>query len=219
MHSNTDLRISHLTMRSTIVLAALAALLVSCGSSTRLNTSWRDPSVTIEEGSLNKILFICLLKDEATRRAAEDELARLSKSQGIESYRYLGPDIEGINAPGMNDKMIADGFDGVVIMRLLDLTKEQTYVPGSTYPAYYASPYGFYGHAAPMYYDPGYVRTDITYTVETNIYSTKMGKLVWTGTTSTVNPTDLTHTVDEIVEAIHFKMVREGFLTTAPKTP
>jgi hypothetical protein len=206
-------------MRSTIVLAALAALLSSCGSSTRLNTSWRDPSVTVEEGSLNKILFICLLKDEATRRAAEDELARLSKSQGIESYRYLGPDIEGINAPGMNDKMIADGFDGVVIMRLLDLTKEQTYVPGSTYPAYYASPYGFYGHAAPMYYDPGYVRTDITYTVETNIYSTKMGKLVWTGTTSTVNPTDLIHTVDEIVEAIHFKMVREGFLTTPPKTP
>jgi hypothetical protein len=201
------------------ILSALAlTLLISCGSSTRIVTSWRDPEVTVQEGSLNKVLFIGLLRDEATRRAAEDELARLSKSQGIASYRYLGPDIEGINAPGMNDKMIAEGFDGVVIMRLLDLTKEQTYVPGSTYPAYYASPYGYYGHVAPMYYDPGYVRTDITYTVETNIYSTKMGKLVWTGTTSTVNPTDLTRAVDEIAEAIHYKMVREGFLTPAPNT-
>ena len=202
-------------MKHTFLAAFCAVLFIACGSSTRIVTSWRDPSVVIEEGSLNKVLFIALIKDEATRRAAEDELSRLSKANGIASYRYLGPDIEGINAPGMNDKMIADGIDGVVIMRLLDRSKEQTYVPGSAYPAYYASPYGYYGYAAPMFYDPGYVRTDITYTVETNVYSTRMGKLVWTGTTSTVNPTDLIQTVDEIVEAIHFKMVKEGFLTPA----
>jgi hypothetical protein len=64
-----------------------------------------------------------------------------------------------------------------------------------------------------MYYDPGYVRTDVTYTIETNIYGTKQGKLVWTGTTSTVNPSDLSTTVREIMEEIHWKMVKEGFLT------
>jgi hypothetical protein len=131
----------------------------------------------------------------------------------VASYNYFGNNIEAINAPGMNDQMIRDGFDGVVIMRLVDLTKEQTYVPGTTYPSYYGSPYGYYGYAAPMYYDPGYVRTDVTYTVETNIYSTKLGKLVWTGTTNTVNPSDLGTSVREIVEQIHWKMVKEGFLT------
>lgn len=176
-------------------------------------TSWRDPAVTVQEGSLNKVLFIALLKDEATRRAAEDQLVGLAKSTGVASYNYFGNNIEAINAPGMNDQMIRDGFDGVVIMRLVDLTKEQTYVPGTTYPSYYGSPYGYYGYAAPMYYDPGYVRTDVTYTVETNIYSTKLGKLVWTGTTNTVNPSDLGTSVREIVEQIHWKMVKEGFLT------
>ncbi len=204
-------------MKNILIAASFLTLFVSCGGSTRLVTSWRDPSVTVVEGSLNKILFIALLKDEATRRSAEDHLCTLVKSDGISSYRYLANDVDAINAPGMNDKMIADGIDGVVIMRLVDQTKEQTYVPGSAYPSYYGSPYGFYGYAAPMYYDPGYVRTDVTYTVETNMYSTKLGKLVWTGTTSTVNPTEFGTTLTEIMEAIHFKMVREGFLTTAPK--
>lgn len=204
-------------MKNVLIAAAFATLFMSCGSSTRIVTSWRDPAVTIQEGSLNKVLFIALLRDEATRRSAEDHLSILTKATGVSSYRYLGPDIESINAPGMNDKMITDGIDGVVIMRLVDLTKEQTYVPGTAYPSYYGSPYGYYGHAAPMYYDPGYVRTDVTYTVETNVYSTKLGKLVWTGTTSTVNPTSLDTSVREIVEAIHYKMVREGFLTAPPK--
>lgn len=199
-------------MKQFLLTALLASVLIGCGSSTRLVTSWRDPSVSVEEGSLNKVLFVALLKDEATRRAAEDELASRSKAQGVASYTYFGNNIEAINAPGMNEQMIKDGIDGVVIMRLVDLTKEQTYVPGTTYPSYYGSPYGYYGYAAPMYYDPGYVRTDVTYTIETNIYGTKQGKLVWTGTTSTVNPSDLSTTVREIMEEIHWKMVKEGFL-------
>ncbi|MBL7982564.1 MAG: hypothetical protein JNL52_12230 [Flavobacteriales bacterium] len=199
-------------MKNVVIAAAVAALFIGCGSSTRLVTSWRDPSVSVEEGSLNKVLFVALLKDEATRRAAEDELVARSKAQGVASYAYFGSNVEAINAPGMNDRMINDGIDGVVIMRLVDLTKEQTYVPGTAYPAYYASPYGYYGYAAPMYYNPGYVRTDVTYTIETNIYGTKQGKLVWTGTTSTVNPSDLSTTVREIMEEIHWKMVKEGFL-------
>ena len=205
-------------MKNLLVAAAFLSLFVSCGGSTRLVTSWRDPAVTVEEGSLNKILFIALLKDEATRRAAEDHLVTLAKSDGLPSYRYLANNIEAINNPGMNDQMVKDGIDGVVIMRLVDQTKEQTYVPGSAYPSYYASPYGYYGYAAPMYYDPGYVRTDVTYTVETNFYSTKLGKLVWTGTTSTVNPSEFNTTLNEIMEAIHYKMVREGFLTSPAKT-
>lgn len=205
------------TMKSNLSIIALLLLLVGCGSSTRIVTSWRDPAVAIEEGTLNKVLFIALLRDEATRRRAEDQLAYLSKAHGVPSYMYLANDLEQLNAPGMNEKMIADGFDGVVIMRLVDLSKEQTYVPGSAYPSYYASPYGFYGYAAPMYYDPGYVRTDVTYTVETNVYGTKQGKLVWTATTSTLNPTSLETSVREIMDAIHSKMVKDGFLRQPAK--
>ncbi|MEX1131893.1 MAG: hypothetical protein WEC15_01600 [Flavobacteriales bacterium] len=204
-------------MKNILISAAFASLFISCGGSTRLVTSWRDPAVSVEEGSLNKIMFIALLKDEGTRRAAEDLLASKAQSTGVASYRYLANNIEAVNDPGMHEQMLKDGFDGIVIMRLVDLSKEQTYVPGSAYPSYYGSPYGYYGYAAPMYYDPGYVRTDVTYTVETNFYDTKQNKLVWTGTTSTVNPADFSTSINEIMDAIHYKMVREGFLRVPAK--
>lgn len=199
-------------------LAALCLLifLTSC-SGTRVVTAWRDPAVTIDREGLNKVLFIALLKDEATRRAAEDKMVAMSHGRGIVSYNYIGNNVEALNDPGMSDKMIADGIDGVVIMRLVDVAKEQTYVPGMVMPPYYASPYGYYGYAAPMYYDPGFVQTDVTYMVETNIYSTTMGKLIWTATTSTVNPSNVGSGVAEIVTAINTKMRDEGFIRPPSK--
>jgi hypothetical protein len=207
-----------MTFRSIQGLAAVCLLLAfaSC-SSTRVVTSWRDPAVTVDREGLNKVLYIALLKDESTRRVAEDKMVSMSHGRGIVSYNYIGNHVEALNDPGMNDKMIADGIDGVVIMRLVDVAKEQTYVPGTTMPPYYSSPYGYYGYAAPMYYDPGYVQTDVTYMVETNIYSTTMGKLVWTATTSTVNPADVGSGVAEIVTAINTKMRDEGFIRPPSK--
>lgn len=186
----------------------------SC-TSTKIVTEWRDPAVSMEENGFNKVLHIALLKDEATRRAAEDKMVAMSNGHGIVSYNYLGNHVEALNDPDMNDKMIADGIDGVVIMRLVDVAKEQTYVPGTVMPPYYASPYGYYGYAAPMFYDPGYVQTDVTYMVETNVYSTRLGKLVWTATTSTMNPSDVTSGVAEITNVIHKQMRAEGFIRPA----
>ncbi len=203
--------------RSFLSTLCLALALVSCTTtSTRLVTSWRDPGFSVDEGKFKKVLYIALLKDESTRRLAEDHLIGLSNGHGIASYGYLGNNVEALNDPGMNEHLIADGFDGIVIMRLMDVGKEQTYVPGSS-AGYYGSPYGYYGYAAPMYYDPGYVRTDVTYTVETNVYTTHGPKLVWTGTTSTVNPSSLNTTLDEIVTAIHDNMVEKGFMRPAPE--
>ncbi|MCB0771634.1 MAG: hypothetical protein KDC00_14635 [Flavobacteriales bacterium] len=202
--------------RNIIGTIALCLAITSC-TSTKIVTEWRDPAVSIEQGSFNKVLHIALIKDEATRRAAEDKMVSLSNGHGMVSYNYLGNNVEALNNEGANDKLIADGIDGVVIMRLVDVAKEQTYVPGNTMPAYYASPYGYYGYAAPMYYDPGYVQTDVTYMVETNVYSTRQGKLIWTATTSTMNPADVTSAVGEIVTVIHNQMRDEGFMRPAPK--
>ncbi len=71
---------------------------------------------------------------------------------------------------------------------------------------------GGYRYAAPMYYDPGYYTTDKKYLVETNVYSVDPNKLLWAGTTSTMNPTEIDTTTTEIVNAVVDNMKKEGFL-------
>lgn len=201
-------------MQSPTLALALLTALASCTSSTTIVQSWRDPNVTIQDGAYNKVLVIGLIKDETTRRIAEDRMAAFMNGHGITSYSYLGNDQSKINDAGMSAKMQQDGIDGVLIMSLKDKATEQTYVPGTTTMGYYRSPWGYYGYAYPMYSTPGYVHTDHVYHVETALYSPKREGPVWTSTTSTVNPSDVGTSVDEIMNVVYAKMKREGFVVS-----
>ena len=200
-----------------LLSVAAALFLTSCGSGTKVVQSWRDPAVTAEEGSIKKMLVIALLRDEATRRIAEDEIVAQLQGRAVSSYLYLGPLPTELDMQPFMERLRTDGFDGLMIMRLAEVETQQTYVPGS-YPAYYGSPYGYYGYSYPMYASPGYVQTDQYYRVETNFYSVATEKLVWSGVTSSFNPSSLTGTVDDIMKAIKQKMEFEGFLTKPPTT-
>ncbi|MFN3874818.1 MAG: hypothetical protein ACK4L7_02760 [Flavobacteriales bacterium] len=198
-------------MKKLPFVAALS-LLAACAPSTKVVQSWREPSVTITEGAYNKVLVIGLIKDEATRRSAEDRMAALMKGHGVASYSYLGPDPEVINEPAMNQRMRNDGIDGVLIMRLLDRSREQTIVPGSVYPTYYYNPWSMYGYSYGFYSTPGYVRVDDRYVVETNLYSTKREGLIWSSTTSTLNPANLDDMVSEVMQVVYQRMKQDGFV-------
>lgn len=203
-------------LRQALVLVVWLSL-IACGSSTRVVQSWHDPSVTVVDGNYGKVLVIALIKDESTRRIAEDHMEKFMNGHGIPSYKYLGPDQERINDAGMSEKMQKDGIDGVLIMHLANKETQQTYVPGTTTMGYYGGAWGYYGYAYPMYSTPGYVTTDQIYYVETNLYSPKKEGPVWTSKTSTLNPTDLGTTVDEIMEAVYWRMKKDGFVVTGPK--
>jgi hypothetical protein len=199
-----------------IVLVALALVISSC-SNTKLVTSWAEPEVTVDKRNLNKLLVIALIKDDATRRQAEDRLVSFSAPHGIASYRYLGNNVEAINDPGVNDRMIRDGIDGIVIMRLVDRQKEQVWVPGTPMPSMMMSPWGFHGMGVVMWNDPGFMTTDVTYVIQTNVYSTNPSRLLWTGTTSTLNPNRMIDAVNEVTEVVYKQMVKDGFIMKEQK--
>lgn len=194
------------------------SFLVSC-SSTKIVNSWKDPSTTLSSNQINKILFIALVKDESYRRVVEDKLVSLSKGKGVASYAYLtGSDPAKMDKADIEKRVKADGFNLVVIMRLLDVKQETRYVPGSgemygyNGMSGYGGYWGGYSYAAPMYYSPGYYTTDKKYMVETNVYSVEPNKLLWAGTTSSMNPTEINTTTEEIVNAVVENMKKEGFL-------
>ena len=203
--------------RSHCVSAAIVvAVVVSpyC-SSTRIVNSWKDPETMVSLDKLNKVLVVAFLRDEASRRVAEGRMAGLLKGKAIPSYSYLGEDIKSLNEGSVRQRLQGDSFDGAVVMRLVDVTKEVNYSPGniSTYPFYFRSFGGYYRRGWSYFSTPDRYHTTRSYSVETNVYSMKQDKLIWTGLTETTDPGGVDKLVAEISSTIFKRMMDEGFIT------
>lgn len=198
-----------------VALCAAIFFFSSC-TSTKLVSSWRDPNSTVDANKLKKVWVMCLVKDETTRRVAEDELAKRRPGVFFTTYNEYPLTLMKEKPEKISESIMQSGYDGIIIMRLVSKEQATTYVPGSS-PSYYGGWHGYYGYAAPYYYDPGYYRTDAYYTVETSVYSIKDDKLIWTGMTETVDPGSIPTTIREIADAINYQMKKEGFLVTSGK--
>jgi len=191
-----------------------ALLLVSC-SSTRITSSWREPDKSVDISHLKKVLVVALLNSESRRHKAEDQMAKYLQGKGVVSYKYLNDSFNESDEEALRTKIKADGFDGAIIMRLLDVEKEITYTPGSiaTYPRYYRTFGGYYIRSWRYFSTPGSYSTTRTFTIETNVYSIKEDRIVWSGLTESTNPQGVTKMMEEITEVVYDTMVSEGFIS------
>lgn len=195
-------------MRNLILSVLVAVSLISCGPSTKIEKSWTEPGASVTPGANNKTLVIALVKDETSRRVIEDQLVKRIGGTATSSYTILP---SGSTEEALKQKLTEGSYTHVLLMRLADVEKETSYVPGTT-TAYYGGYGRYYGYGAGFYGTPGYYTTDKNYFVETTVYSVNPDKLLWTGTTKTVNPSKMEKTVNEIADAVSEKMKKDGFL-------
>ncbi|MFL9483686.1 hypothetical protein ACI6Q2_12975 [Chitinophagaceae bacterium LWZ2-11] len=204
-------------MRKYLFIVSLAFTFAACGPSTRIEQSWRDPNTVVNTAEIHKFVVAALLKNESVRRNTEDQMTALYPGKAVQSYMIFGTkELEQGKEDYYAKKLTADGYDGVVLLSLIRVEKEQRYVPGS-YPSYYGTWWGYYGHAWGTYYDPGYYTTDKTYYVEVTVYSLKdnSNKLIWSGITSTINPdnsNDPNKMFESVIKVVDKRMRKEGFL-------
>ena len=187
------------------LIAGLIVILsiASCSPSTQIVKSWHEPNATVQVNPANKFLVIAMIKDEVSRRVIEDQLVKRLGSSAVASYTLMSADyIKEASGEKFTEKLKQDKFNYVLLMRLADVQKETSYVPGTT-TGYYGGYGRYYGYGAGMYSTPGYYTTDKNYFVETTVYSVDPDKLLWTGTTKTVN---------DIATAVAEKMRKDGFL-------
>jgi hypothetical protein len=197
----------------TLLLSALLSVFVAGCTSTHIEQSWKSPDV----GRFNfkKILVVAPNPDGANRRAAEDTLkAQLTTVEVVQSYNLLVSK-EDLSDKAKAGKIIKDnGFDGVIIMRMVSNDTEVNYMPGS-YPAAYGSMWGYWGNSyalAPYYYDTGTITTDKIIGIETNVYDVASEKLVWSGVTKSTNPSNSQQLVAETVGAIRKEMQKQKII-------
>ena len=200
-------------MKNLILLLILVSSFAACSPSTEITKSWVEPGSSVSSAAANKTMVIALVKDETSRRVIEDELVKRLNNKAVASYTSLTPDVlKAADDAFLNQQLTEGKFTHILLMRLADVEKETSYVPGSTNMGYYGGYGRYYGYGAGYYSSPGYYQTDKNYFIETTIYSVSPNKLLWTGTSKTVNPTKINKTVNEIADAVVAKMKKDGFL-------
>lgn len=200
-----------------LLIVAIAILLAGC-SSTRLEHGWKDPEV--KTLAFTKLMVVTPYPDGAVRREAEDALKEaITAVPVVTSYQSVKePDaLKDVNQVLAAAKQA--GADGVVTMRMVSDRTELEYSPGAAYPAgYYAMP-GYWGPRyglAPMAYTPPVVTSARMVGIETSIYRVSDHKLLWSGLSSTRNPSDLKMLISETVAVVRERLAKDGLIAAKP---
>lgn len=199
----------------TLIVAAL--FIFGCSQSNKITDSWVNPDATKESIKFNKVAVFGLVMKTTNHKIIEEELARrLVNTIAVPSYKVVSDD--DISKPDIiKAKLAEQGFDGALILRLVDIEKRESYSPG-VYPSYYSSFGGYYGYSYGYMYSytqdyGGQYMTDQIVTAEVVIYSLKSDQLIWTGETMSMNPNDIEKTIAELSENVKAALIDDGLLT------
>ena len=207
-----------LTKRASLIVALTLAL-VACKSTMWVST-WKAPDATSlkGQGQGQKIVAIVMSKNEGTRRASEDALAREISARGavgvpLYSITPAGSVADEATARAAVEK---EGAIGVVVLRPI-AQQDKVYTTPVTYagPGYssFWGGYWGYGWGAPWgTVTGGEIRTDYIIMIETLVYSVKQNKLLWVGQSKTTNPDNVDALVRDIVSAVVVEMKKQNLL-------
>lgn len=211
------------------IVVMLAGFILSGCSSTRLVSSWHDPSPGLKEAG--KVLVIALAQQDTLRRKIEDEFVRQLAALGADaeqSYRIF-PDEKLITPDIVKAKLQETGKNAVLVTHLVDIKRETVYVPATTEvypndrlyigisrrPIYYDRFSSYYSQSYAAVSKPGYTYDRKLYVLETNLYAVSE-KLLWTAVTESKEPASLDTAIRDFVGVITADMKHKGLLQAYP---
>ena len=179
--------------RSIFVVSAVIAIAVlfsSCSTS-KVTFFFKDASYQKQP---RKVLVLAVVRKPVVRRVVEDEFVRRFRDRGIEAVRgyTVFPGDELATKEALDKELMADGFDALLLMRLMDPRSDLPGAPGAAtgqpgppagprsggWPAYYNACYT-------AVYSPNYTLEDKYALAETSLYDLATENLIWTAVTET----------------------------------
>lgn len=193
-------------------LALSALVLAGCGTSTSVDGTWTAPNA--DKLNFRKVLVVAATPDGSLRRSAEDAMkAEVRSAEAVTSYSLIGDTQQLKDADALLAVLRNGGFDGVIVVRLVAERTEITASPEGIYPEPYRMFRGYYSPRfalSPFYYDSGRITTDRIVQLETNIYEVAGERLVWSGVTSTRNPSSVQQLIQEAAAAMRAVLAKAG---------
>lgn len=187
-----------------LALAAGVLFLASCASTT-MQSVWRDPAYT--GGPFKRVFVVALsAKDGTARRVLEDVMVAKLRAGGVDAipgWQYLSdaPMDEG----AFGAAVAKSGADAMLMVRLLSVETQTTVWPPM------GPRIGWYGMYSGWYAYPD-VTTSQTAIVETTLFDAKSRRVIWSGTSETLNPTSVQKDAPAFADVILGALRKDGLL-------
>ena len=196
-------------LKRVILVTLIVLLAFTSGMSTKLVTSWKNPSYSGQR--FTKILVLGVSKNPSIRADFEDALSAKVTRPGVEAVPgntiLLRPESTQLDINYLKTQVRENKIDAVIMSRLIKDEKNITYIPGDNYFIAYPTHrtfYGYYGTVYAQVYSPDYLREDRKVRIETSLYAATApdGELIWTGISDTFNPKSAHKTIDGLVKLV-----------------
>jgi len=203
-----------------LFITAVLCFITSCSNKgTNVVSSWSDENQ--QSKAYNKILILGISEKISSRAEVESAIVKRLFKENISAVASLSlfpPQLQA--KPVSEERMIgavkSNNIDAVLIISLLDVKKEETAVPATTYttyttgpmhPYYHAPYYGYYSTAHRTVHTPEHtVKTEKFY-LESNFFSVKSKELVWTAQSESIDPENISDFAVQYSEAIISEML------------
>src|SRR5262245_2896318 len=201
-------------MKQTLLLDIVGILFITlalngCSTATPIVSEWRNPAQA--SGSFQRLMIGGPSGDVSVRCNFEDEFVVQPAAVGVDalaSYRYM-PENEGTNENDLKEAAQKARADGLLLMRSVRVEEKTHYAAvgpeisfgifGSNAGAGWS---GIPGSSGPYRYNE--------YTSETALYDVAKNELVWTGTVTTKEPTNVQTAIKSYVQTITKALVAQN---------
>jgi hypothetical protein len=208
-----------------LVVTLFTFILSGC-SSTTLTGSWRSPE---QINTVKKVYIVGVSKQETSRRSFEDGFGQKLQAHGVEtvsSYKDLKNNQEA-SLELITEKVKANGADALLLTRVLSQRTEAVVNPGrvSGYssPSHYGrggyrpEPYyrnyrSYYDRRYEMTYEPATISQFSVVTMESNLYDSASGELIWSAQLETVLDSTLQKLIRDFIEVVTKDLLDQGVI-------
>jgi hypothetical protein len=200
---------------ATLVSPLLVTLLLAGCQTTSLQSAWFDPS--FNGGPMHRIAVVAVGVNVANRRMAEDVFAQRLRNLGVNAvagWSFI-PDAARDAAGPFTEAVRAAGAEGLLIIRMLGVdtrTQVNTMMVTTTTPVWGGPGWGSPNVWATTTVPVTQVSQYNLVMVETSLYEAATGRLVWSGITQTLNPSDFQRDVTGLADVIIGQLRQRGLL-------
>jgi len=210
------------------LLPLLAFSLTGCASVSMV-ASWKEPSAPTK--SYKKILVVGITENRQMRQVFEEVMADEMRTKGVSATAaYTITGIEAKQSRELLEKAVTKTAADAVLTTRVTARKRATDTRsgfvmtdrGFSNPYLNSDDimpvdlYGFYGASVVSYatFDmkPVEVTSSTTFTLETNLFDAATGKLVWSGTSTSVNPKGIITVSKEFADVVSAALSKEGLI-------